>query len=145
MTPFADASQESWITFDVTVVAPVCIINNNKPIDVDFGSDVKISHIGQVDYKLTPLTFSLQCETPGNYSLVVQGVGAAFESQVLSTNKADLGLEFIHQNKRLPVNKALSFSYPALPLLYVRPVIGKGTKPLAGDFSATASMRVSYD
>lgn len=145
MTPFADASQESLITFDVTVVASVCTINNNKPIDVDFGSDVKISLIGQGEYKRTPVAFTLKCSVPGNYSLVVQGIGAAFESQVLSTNKAELGLEFIYQNKRLPINKALSFSYPVLPLLYVRPVIGKGKKPLAGDFSAAASMRVSYD
>ncbi|MFK8256355.1 fimbrial protein [Erwinia sp. AnSW2-5] len=145
MAPFAEASQESLILFDVTIVAPVCVVNDNKPIDVNFGSDVKISHIGRGDYKLVPVTFSLKCERGGNYNLVVQGAGADFDSEVLATNTSDLGVEFIINNKRNPINRAVLFKYPSLPLIYARPVVSNVKRPLAGDFSATASLQVIYD
>lgn len=145
MAPPAGASQESFIHFDVTIVAPICVVNDNKIIDVNFGSDVNISRIGMGDYKLVPVMFKLQCEQSGTYNLVVQGVGADFDPKVLATDTSDLGVEFIINNKHYPINSALSFKYPSLPSIYVRPVISHIKRPLAGEFSAAASLQVSYD
>lgn len=145
IAPLAGASQESFILFDVTIVAPICVVNDNKAIDVNFGSDVNISRIGIGDYKLVPVTFSMKCAKNGTYNLVVQGVGAEFESEVLATDTSDLGVEFIINNKRHPINRAVSFNYPSLPLIYARPVISNVNKPLAGGFSAAASLQVRYD
>lgn len=145
IVPLTGVAKEFLIAFNVTVVAPTCVVNDNKPIDVDFGSDVNISRIGSADYKLLPVTFSLKCETNNTYNLVVQGVAANFEPGVLATDTPDLGVEFMINNKRQPINRALSFNYPSLPLIYARPVISNVNRPLAGGFSAAASLKVSYD
>lgn len=141
----SQAASAGYINFDVTVIAPSCTVNNNKPIDVDFGSDIKISHIGKGDYKRVPVRFTLQCSAAGNYSLVVNGVGASFEPEVLATDTSNLGVEFMIDHTRVAVNQKVSFKYPDIPPLYARPVINPVNQPVAGTFAATASMQVSYD
>ena len=145
IAPLAGASQESFIRFDVTVVEPACVVNDNKLIDVNFGSDVNISRIGKGDYKLVPVQFKLQCERNGTFNLVVKGIGASFDPEVLETDTSDLGVEFIINNKHQPINSAVSFKYPSLPSIYARPVISNVNRPLAGEFSASASLQVSYE
>lgn len=139
------AANAGYIQFDVTVIAPSCTVNNNKPIDVDFGSDIKISHIGKGDYKRVPVRFTLFCPAAGNYSLVINGVGASFEPAALATDISNLGVEFMIDHTRVAVNEKVSFKYPDIPTLYARPVINPVNQPVAGTFSATASMQVSYD
>ncbi|AKG72452.1 hypothetical protein WN53_03165 [Serratia fonticola] len=141
----AEASQESFIMFDVTVMAPTCTINDNREIAVDFGTNVIISHLGEYGYKLTPIIFTLNCAAPGNYSFMVQGAGAVFDEELLATNKQQLGIEITYDGRRLPLNTRLSFTYPNIPVLQAQPIASKIGLLAPGEFSATASVRVSYD
>ena len=131
--------------FDVTVVAPSCIINGNTQIAVDFGADVDITRLGEAGYKSTPIDFTLACNAPGGYSLTVQGTGVAFDGSVLATDKQNLGIEITHDGVRFPLNTRLSFTYPNIPALQAQPVVSRTGSPSVGEFSATATMRVNYD
>ena len=141
----AMAASSATITLKVTVVAPPpCVINGNRPIDVEFG-DVMTTRVDGDNYKM-PVNYTLDCTgAPDNaMKLQVQGNGAAFDATVLQTNKTGLGIKLLRGNARLAVNTWLNFTYPNKPELWAVPVKQAGTALSGGEFSAGATMKVDY-
>lgn len=134
------------VTVKVTIVAPPsCVINDNRPIEVDFGNEVAISRLDGNSYR-QPVKYTLVCKglTANAMKMQIQGTGAGFDSAVLATNKADLGIMLLNDDKKLAVNSWQNFTYPTTPTLQAVPVKKAGAKLTAGGFTAGASMRVDY-
>lgn len=133
------------ITVKVTLVAaPPCIINDNRPIEVEFG-DVVTSRVDGSNYRV-PVNYTLSCEAEANNALLLEiyGTGAAFDSSVLKTNKDGLGVKLMREGEDLPINTWVPFIYPNAPELWATPVKEAGVTLSTGEFTAAASMRLNY-
>jgi type 1 fimbria pilin len=139
------AGPTATVTVTVTVVAPPpCVINGNRPIDVEFG-DVMTTRVDGNNYKM-PINYTLSCtgSSSNAMKLQVNGAGAAFNATVLRTNKTGLGIELLQGDTKLAVNRWLMFSYPNAPALWAVPVKQAGVTLAGGEFSAGATMAVDY-
>lgn len=139
------ATPSATVTVKVTVVAPPpCVINANRPIEVEFG-DVITTRVGGDNYKM-PVNYTLSC-TGSSYNamkLQVKGTGAVFDASVLKTNQTGLGIELRQGGGKLAVNSWLKFNYPNAPALWAVPVKKNGAALTGGEFSAGATMAVDY-
>lgn len=134
------------LTVKVTIVAPPpCVINDNSLIEVNFGNDVMTTRVDG-SYKKMPVVYNVVCKNAPNNAMKIQvaGNGAGFDSEVLQTNKNDLGIALISNGNRLPVNSWLNFTYPNTPRLEAVPVKQPGATLTGGAFSAGATMKVEY-
>ncbi|CAI1018691.1 Minor fimbrial protein prsF precursor [Serratia proteamaculans] len=139
------AAPSATVTVKVTVVAPPpCVINDDRPIDVEFG-DVMTTRVDGDNYKM-PVNYTLSCTggTSNAMKLQVKGTGAAFDATVLQTNQTGLGIELRQGASKLAVNSWLNFTYPNKPELWAVPVKQAGTTLTGGKFSAGATMAVDY-
>lgn len=135
----------STITVKVTITAPPCEINNNELIEVDFGNDVLTTRVDGT-YKKRPVPYSVHCKggSSNAVKMLIEGNGASFNNQVLTTNKTDFGIEIRRNGSRLPINSWLDFTYPNWPELEAVPVKRAGATLTGGPFSAGATMKVEY-
>lgn len=139
------AAPSATVTVKVTVVAPPpCVINDDRPIDVEFG-DVMTTRVDGDNYKM-PVNYTLSCTggTSNAMKLQVKGTGAAFDATVLQTNRTGLGIELRQGAGKLAVNDWLNFTYPNKPELWAVPVKQTGVTLTGGEFSAGATMAVDY-
>lgn len=139
------ASNMAYVTVSVTVVQPPpCTINDDQPIEVDFG-DVMTTRVDGINYRM-PVNYALSCSNASSNAMKLQvnGSGASFDSTLLRTNKTGLGIELRQGNNKLPVNRWLSFTYPQKPELWAIPVKQSGTTLTGGEFTAGATMKVAY-
>ncbi|CAI1872479.1 Minor fimbrial protein prsF precursor [Serratia quinivorans] len=136
---------QTTIRVSVTIVAPVCVINDNQQINVDFGNDVVTTKVDG-SYKKVPITYSVQCQNSpsNNMKLQIMGNGASFDSNVLATNKTGLGIALLMNGGQLPLNSWRDFTYPSLPKLEAVPVKQAGVTLSGGAFSAGATLKVDY-
>lgn len=143
------ASAEWSITIDMTVVKPQCTINNNKEILVDF-KNVLTDKIDGQGYKKTPIQFNIACPDKNSADLKLQITGntANFNlgDKILETDNSDLGIKILADNKGLPVNTWLSFSWPQ-QVTELEAVLVKrdGATLSGGQFKASAVMNLAYN
>ncbi|WP_447889709.1 fimbrial protein [Serratia fonticola] len=143
----AVGARDVTITVKVTVEAPPCVINENKPITVEFG-DVMTTRVDGNNYRM-PVNYTLSCPPglPSAMKLQIWGAGASFDNSVLYvTGESDLGIQ-LQQGKtktKLPINTSLKFNYPNNPELWAVPVKRRGATLAGGKFEAGATMTVDY-
>lgn len=132
------------VTVKVEVVAPPpCTVNDNRPIEVEFG-DVMTTRVDGVNYRM-PVNYTLSCDASANNAMKLQVQGtSAFDGQALQTSVAGLGIRLQHGTTTLAVNDWLNFSYPDQPELWATPIMQAGVTLPAGEFTAGASLRVDY-
>ncbi len=133
------------VTVKVTVVAPPpCVINGDRPIEVDFG-EVMTTRVDGSSYRV-PVDYSLSCsgQSKNAMKLQVLGTGAAFDAAVLRTNKTGLGIQLQQGDSKLTLNSWLNFTYPNTPELWAVPVKQSGAALSGGEFTAGATMKVAY-
>ena len=133
------------VTVKVTVVAPPpCVINDNKAIEVAFG-DVITTRLDGTNYRM-PVNYTLDCDAEANNAmkLQVQGTAAGFDVEALQTTVPELGIRLQNGTTTLPVNTWVNFTYPTKPELFAVPVKAAGATLLAGEFTASSTMRVDY-
>ncbi|WP_411752403.1 fimbrial protein [Serratia sp. (in: enterobacteria)] len=140
----AVGARDATITVKVTVVAPTCVINNNRPIEVEFG-DVMTTRVDGNNYRM-PVNYTLDCKNiPSNaMKLKVQGIVAGFDGTLLKTSNSALGIKLQTGATKLSVNTWLNFSYPKKPELWVVPVQKSGSTLTGDEFTAVATMNVDY-
>lgn len=150
----AVASQSVWaddttatVTVTVTINTAPCEINNNETIDVNFGSDVAVTDVA-AGLAEKPISYDLDCsamDTAKSLKMTIQGTGADFDSNVLKTSVADLGVKIKANGADYPLNTAFDFasaaSKPALTALLVQK---PGARLQTGAFTAGATMTVDY-
>lgn len=133
------------VTVKVTVVAPPsCVINDDRPIEVEFG-EVMTSRLNGDNYQ-TRVRYTLSCSghSKNAMKLQIQGAGAAFDPTLLQTNKTGLGVQLQQGDNKLAINSWLSFTYPDAPELWAVPVKQNGVTLSGGEFTAGATMKVAY-
>lgn len=135
------------ITVNVTIQAATCKINNNQNIDVDFGSEVAVTDVaaGLVEQKII---YDLDCssvDTDKSLKMVISGMGADFDGNVLKTSMTDLGVKIKADGTDYPLNTDLGLASkdtkPALTALLVQKA---GARLQTGAFTAGATMKVDY-
>lgn len=144
MLPSAQAGVQ--LTVKVTVLAPLpCVVNGNKPIEVDFGDDVMSTRVNGINYR-TAVNYSVTCVNPekSGMRLQIAGIPAAFDSNLLKTNVDNLGIAFLQDEASVKLNRWQNFTYPALPKLEAVPVKPMGAALPVGEFRAAATFQVEY-
>ncbi|CAI2019365.1 putative minor fimbrial subunit StfE [Serratia fonticola] len=145
--PLMLSAATSTVTIKVTVSAPPpCVINDDRPIEVEFG-EVMTTRVDGNNYRRN-VNYTLKCTNASSNAMKLQvnGTGAGFDSQVLQTNKAGLGIALLQDERRLPINTGwINFTYPNQPVLVAVPVKQSNVKLDGGEFfSAGATMKVAY-
>ncbi|MDI3360350.1 fimbrial protein [Lelliottia sp. V89_10] len=151
---FASVCMNSWaeqntaiITVNVTINVAPCEINNNQSIDVDFGSEVAVTDVA-VGLVEKPINYNLDCssaDTAKSLKMVIQGVGAEFDADVLKTTMTDLGVKIKADGSDYPLNSILNLaSKDSKPVLSALLVQKPGARLETGAFNAGATMTVDY-
>lgn len=126
---------------------PPCTINNNSPIDVDFGSAVDIGKIDGKNY-LKPISYTLQCTgaTSNSMRLSIQGTATDFDDgAALDAGHGGLGIELQQQDgQKLTLGSAVNFTWPDYPALQAVPVKKPGATLDTGEFSVGATMVIDW-
>lgn len=130
--------------YGTLIEPPPCVINNDKPIEVDFG-EVMTTRVDGNNYK-TLINYSLTCTRPKSnaLSLTISGSAASFSTTALKTNKTGLGVRILVGNTPYTINSSLKFTNPNKPTLYAVPVQQNGVSLTEGEFSSTATIGVAY-
>jgi len=127
----------------ILLEAPPCTINNNQPIDVNFGDNLNISKIDGNNF-IKPVDYSVTCNGSSNeMTLSIEGNATDFDAAALQTNMGDLGVELQHDGSKVNIGEAMSFTYPTLPALQAVPVKRTGATLAPGEFSAGATLMVN--
>ncbi|MBE3210331.1 fimbrial protein [Enterobacter cloacae complex sp. P32C] len=146
------ASNSSTLTVKVTVVKqPPCIINDSRPIEVDFG-EVLTTQVDGNNY-LMPVNYTISCTGTEDKGMNIQvsGTPANFDSRVLQTTSAGLGIALKTDvgvgGKLFPIdiNQWFSGYHPNNPWrFWAVPVKQNDVALRGGAFTAGATMRVAY-
>lgn len=150
--PVLASATSSNVTVKVTVVAaPPCTINENRPIEVDFG-DVITTQVDGTNY-LMPVNFNITCTKPNETGMNIQvsGTPASFDNTVLATTTNGLGIALKTDvgvaGRLFPfnINNWWSGFYPSKPWnFWAVPVKQNGVVLRGGKFTAGATLRVAY-
>jgi type 1 fimbria pilin len=141
-----DGAEDGTVTVTIKgilLAAPPCIINNNQPIDVNFGDNLNISKIDGNNF-IKPVDYSVTCNGSSNdMKLSIEGNATDFDAAALQTNMRDLGVELQHDGNKVNVGEAINFTWPTLPALQAVPVKRTGATLSPGEFSAGATLVVN--
>ena len=129
----------------VIIAPPPCVINSGATLDVPFGNDLLTSRVDGVNYR-RDVPYTVRCDSPFSNALTLElkGSGAAFDSRVLMTRKTDLGVKLFVNGSEWPLNTAVNFTYPNIPIVQAVPVKRTGSKLTGGAFDAAATLVVDY-
>ncbi|MPR01096.1 fimbrial protein [Pseudomonas sp. MAFF 212408] len=137
---------ETSLTIRAVIIAPPpCVINSGSTLDVPFGNDLLTTRVDGVNYR-RDVPYTVTCDAPFNNALKLElrGSGAAFDSRVLLTRKADLGVKLFVNGADWPLNTAVNFTHPNFPVVQAVPVKRVGSTLTAGAFDAAATLVVDY-
>ena len=126
---------------------PLCQVNGNKPIAVEFGP-VIISQINGDNYK-QPVPWDIVCSGTPDKSMRIKlsGTPGAFDANLLATSQPDLAIRIVQgktNETQLPLNSWLPFTWPTLPDIKLAPAKKSQAQLSAGDFTAVADLVVEY-
>lgn len=142
------ASADWTITIDMTVIKPLCKVNNDQEILIDF-EKVATTKIDGKEYKKKPIKFTITCpDNSADLKVQINGNTTSFAvgDKLLETDNSDLGIKILADNKGLPVNTWLSFSWPQqVPELEAVLVKRDGATLSGGQFKAGAVMKLAYN
>ena len=127
------------------IAPPPCVINAGSTLDVPFGNDLLTSRVDGVNYR-RGVPYTVTCESPFSNAMTLEfkGAGAAFDSRVLATRKADLGVKLFVNGADWSLNTAVNFTYPNFPIVQAVPVKRAGSRLTGGAFDAAATLVVEY-
>lgn len=142
MSPVQAAVPFMNLTVKVALEEPLCVLNNNKPIEVNF-ADVFIEKINQGIYN-QPIIYDLDCKDK-NMALTLTASGTSgFSAGTLETSRTGLAIAIQKDGQPLPVNTPVNFTLPDTPRLNAV-LVKRGKARLdTGHFTATARMVVEY-
>ncbi|CAI0906165.1 fimbrial protein [Serratia proteamaculans] len=137
---------ENMRFFGTLIEPPPCVINGDKPIEVNFGNDVMTSRVDGTSYKKMPVPYTLNCTGTATNALRMQieGTAAGFNNQWLNGNKTNFAIALLKDGAAQGVNRWFNFTYPAVPVLEAVPAKNPAGALTGGTFNATATMKIDY-
>ncbi|HHR5881718.1 TPA: fimbrial protein [Providencia alcalifaciens] len=144
ISPIAVLAQTTLVVKVTVISSPSCVINDNKTIDVDFGT-VIAPQINGVNYT-KEVNYSLECKNHKSNSMrmTILGNSSSFDTGALKTNIADLGVSLKSDGVKVKINEWLKFTYPNKPKLEAVLVKKNNSKLSGGKFQASATLLVAY-
>ncbi|WP_103735140.1 fimbrial protein [Pseudomonas sp. GZJR-8] len=129
----------------VIIAPPPCVINSGSTLNVPFGNDLLTSRIDGVNYRRY-VPYTVTCASPFSNALTLElkGTSATFDNRVLVTRKPDLGVKLFINGADWPLNTAVNFTYPNVPVVQAVPVKRAGSTLTGGTFDAAATLVVDY-
>lgn len=124
---------------------PSCTINDNQPINVEFGN-VGINKIDGVNYEKN-IDYKISCDgtdTKDQLYLSITGQAAGFNSGELSTSVDGLAIEIKQNSTAYKLADQIPVNLDAPPKLSAVPVKGAGASLATGEFSASATLQAFY-
>ncbi|HHR5900782.1 TPA: fimbrial protein [Providencia alcalifaciens] len=153
---YASTAQAVKVNFRGNLIEGTpCVINNNRPIEVDFGDDLVVSLVPTKDGKkyIEDIDFEWECDNISSGTDVVfsfEGSRSSFDNDLLKINEQkDIALQIYYDSKTLRVNNDFVYTYisdsqtPDLKAALV-----KNSSSVAnvqpGEFTASATLTVAY-
>jgi len=143
----AQPAQAVQVNFQGALVEALpCTINNDQPIEVDFGDNLVIRNLDGVRYS-KPIPYQIDCPSAGNIMLSFKGEIASFGPFLLQTSLPGLGLRIMVDGSLYPIG---SNGYLAVndaqspPQLMAVPVVNPTQPPSPGAFTARATLLAEY-
>lgn len=143
---YAEFKTPAQFQFSGTVVEPPsCTLNGGNPIEINFGHIEK----NKADGKQIMETFDpqLKCSgSDGRKLLKMQISGTpSFTEDVLETTIDGLGIRFYQNSEAIRLRQWFNLPNPASSLvLSASPIIKSGGDTKAGDFTASATLMVTF-
>lgn len=144
ISPIAGLAQTTLVVKVNIISAPSCVINDNKTIDVDFGT-VIAPQIDGVNYA-KEVSYSLECKNHKSNAMrmTILGNASSFDTGALKTNMADLGVSLKSDGVKVKINEWFKFTYPNKPKLEAVLVKKNNSRLPGGKFQASATLLVAY-
>lgn len=144
-------AQASTTNFKGNLVGnPLCVVNDNQPITVEFGDILTkdVQKIIAIQYE-RDVPYTLECDDASDSDTIVLSInGNPFwysPTAAIVTSKAELGLVFYVNGEFAYLNTDYPFSYNNEPTITVRPWGSPSLRDNeSGDFSAVASLTMGY-
>lgn len=136
------------LKFHGTLIAPpVCTINNNETIEVEFG-DVLINKIDGTRYA-QDVPYEITCDSTVRDSsmtmtLTLSGSATTFNNAAVTTSVSGLGIELQQNDKPFTLGSSVTINEQSIPTLKAVPVKASGAALTEGEFDATATLQVDY-
>lgn len=134
---------------------PECTVNGGQPITVDFGT-VDVDTIDNIENSVD-INYSFECPAlPSDlskwfYYYQFRGTASSFDTSALATSISDLGIRLTADGVSISPGSgggSISSLTPngssPLPQLKATLIKNSGSTLTTGDFSATASLEVTY-
>lgn len=128
------------------VEALPCTIDNDQPIDVDFGDSVIIRNLDGVRYS-QPIPYQVECSDTGSARLRIVGTPASFGVFLLQTSLPGLGIRITLDGNPYPIGTngfLTGIDVQSLPQLIAVPVVNPAQPPVPGAFTARATLLADY-
>lgn len=132
-----------------------CVINNNRPIDIDFGDDLVVALVPTKDGKtyIQDIDFEWECNGISSGTDVIfsfDGAPSDFDKDLLAINEQDdIALQLYQGSNSLKINSNFSYTYhsdhdtPDLKASLVKSS-SSSARVHAGAFTANATLTVAY-
>ena len=145
-TPFSDARPLAGLpstTIEVSgiiVDPPPCVINNDKPVDVEF--DVLLIDKVNGDRYSQPIPVEISCPDTfkGEIKLAIGGTASDFNINALATNRKDFALLVVLNEQPMTINQFYDVNWRQHVALKAVPLINPHGNAEAGEFSASATL-----
>jgi hypothetical protein len=127
------------------VDAPVCTVNSNNQVNVNFGTDIITYQVNGTNYK-QQIAYTLTCTTLSQQGLTMtlNGTAASFNSGLIKTSNSGLGIQLLNGTTAIAPGSAIKFNYTTQPVLYAVPVAQDARTLATGPFTGTATMVITY-
>ncbi|MGX9743220.1 fimbrial protein [Pseudocitrobacter corydidari] len=129
------------------ITPPVCTINNDKTIEVNF-NQIIIDNIDGVNY-LTDVPWELSCDSSVRsdllaFSLTYLGTASNYTPDAISTNIQGLGIVLQEDGQVFRPGSTITITESSLPVLKAVPIKKENTTLTEGEFEAFATLQVEY-
>lgn len=125
---------------------PDCSINNEKPLNVDFGNSVLEKNINGMNYQ-KQINLEITCTEdnfPGQLQITVSGESSDFNASALKTTLSGLGIQLQLDNSSLKINTPVEVEKPQGNILTATLIKQSDASLLMGEFEATATITAEY-
>lgn len=153
---YIGTAQAVKVNFSGTLVEGTpCEINNNRPIDVDFGDNLVVSMVPTKDGTtyIEDIDFDWQCDNLSSgtdIALRFDGAAASFDRELLKINEQkDIALQLYHDSEAFNINSGFLYTYESdydKPLIQAALVKSSSSSAVVnpGEFTASGTLTVSY-
>ncbi|CAI2486732.1 MULTISPECIES: fimbrial protein [Serratia] len=125
---------------------PVCSINDDGIVDVNFGDRLGVNKVDGVNYRQA-VNYRISCEgstgTDG-MTLIFSGAVSTFDKAALQTSMSDLGIRIYQNDQPMAPGSKIAINPSSPPQLEAVPVQRPGAVLSEGQFEATATLQVNY-